>query len=146
MCAAGSRMVTERVSSRKPPWLSGASEGQVVVPLATQKTLAYASRSCPLVADHVILYGSMSYTSTKESTSWSGCGGLTTNSTCGGGDAGGGGDGGGGGGDEGGGGGGDGGGDGGVDGGGGGGGGGGEGGGAGGSEGEGWPLQSMRMT
>ena len=60
MCAAGSRMVTERVSSRKPPWLSGASEGQAVAPLATQKTLVYGSSVCPLVADHVTLYGSMS--------------------------------------------------------------------------------------
>ena len=89
-------MVTARFSSRKPPWLSGASVGQLVAPLATQKILVYGSSVCPLVPDQVTLYGSMSYTSTRESTSWSGCGGLTTNSMCGGGAVGGGGDGGGG--------------------------------------------------
>ena len=59
MCAAGSRMVTARFSSRKPPWLSGASVGQLVAPLATQKTLVYGCSVCPLVADQMTLYGSM---------------------------------------------------------------------------------------
>ena len=78
MCGAGKTMSTLRCSSKNPPWLSGASVGQLVDSFATQKSFVYGSSVCPLVADQVILYGSKWKTRIVESTSWSGCAGETT--------------------------------------------------------------------